>query len=194
MTDMISPRAPRDGDRSRKATLPDSCRAIGAQLAAARDTRQISVEAAVSKLLLSKGQVIGLEHGDSSPFYSTDFFLRGLRKYMAFMGLPADLLVENEDEEEGGLRLMLAEMAPRPRGQARQACPAHGRWRPRWRWSWPPRVARTSWFRKAGAVPPPRRTTPSPSPPTPRSRTADPAPSEPPQPVKAQPALVVHLR
>jgi hypothetical protein len=65
-----------------------------------------------SKLLLSRGQVLGLEQGDASPFYNTDFFLRGLRKYMAFMGLPADLLVDDEPEEEGALRLMLADMAP----------------------------------------------------------------------------------
>jgi cytoskeletal protein RodZ len=109
---MISPRAPRDGDRSRKAPLPGSCRAIGAQLAATRDTRQISVEAVASKLLLSKGQILGLEQGDPSPFYSVDYFLRGLRKYMSFMGLPAGLLVIDDDEEEGGLRLMLADMAP----------------------------------------------------------------------------------
>ena len=92
MAGMISPRAPRDGDRSRKAPLPGCCRAIGSQLAAARDTRQISVEAVASKLLLSRGQVLGLEQGDSSPFYNIDFFLRALRKYMAFMALPADLL------------------------------------------------------------------------------------------------------
>jgi transcriptional regulator with XRE-family HTH domain len=113
MAAMISPRAPRDGDRSRKAPLPSCCRAIGAQLAATRDTRQISVEAAASKLLLSRGQILGLEQGDASPFYNTDFFLRGLRKYMALLGLPADLLVENDQggEEEDGLRLMLADTA-----------------------------------------------------------------------------------
>ena len=113
MAGMISPRAPRDGDRSRKAHLPSSCRAIGAQLAATRDTRQISVEAAASKLLLSKGQILGLEQGDPSPFYNPEFFLRGLRKYMALLDVPADLLVDDQEEEEGGLRLMLADMAPR---------------------------------------------------------------------------------
>jgi transcriptional regulator with XRE-family HTH domain len=113
MAGMISPRAPRDGDRSRRAPLPGSCRAIGAQLAATRDTRQISVEAAASKLLLSKGQIVGLEQGDPSPFYNTEFFLRGLRKYMALLDVPADLLVDDQNEEEGGLRLMLADMAPR---------------------------------------------------------------------------------
>lgn len=114
MTEMISPRAPRDGDRSRKALLPGSCGAIGAQLAAVRDTRQLSVEEVASTLLLSKGQVIGLEQGDPSPFYNPDYYLRGLRKYMALLGLAADLLVEDDDAaEESGLRLMLAEMAPR---------------------------------------------------------------------------------
>jgi hypothetical protein len=109
MSAMIRSRAPRDGDRSPAPALPDSCRAIGHQLTAARDTRQLSVEAIASKLLLSKGQILGLEHADPSAFYSTDYFLRGLRKYMALMDLPTDLL--DDPEEEGGLRLMLADTA-----------------------------------------------------------------------------------
>lgn len=110
---MISPRAPRDGDRSRTAALPRGCRAIGAQLAAARETRQISVDSIASKLLLSKGQVLGLEHANPSAFYNTTFFIRGLRKYMAAMQLPPDLLVEDEeDADEDGLRLFLADVGP----------------------------------------------------------------------------------
>ena len=49
---------------------------------------QLSIEAVASKLLLSRGQVLGLEQAEAAPFYSNDYFLRGLRKYMAFMGLP----------------------------------------------------------------------------------------------------------
>lgn len=110
MWGMISRRAPRDGDPPRTPRLPDSCRIIGAQLTAAREARQLSVEALASQLLLSKGQILGLEHGDPAPFYNQTFFLRGLRKYMAFAGLPPDLLHEEDEEEEnGGLRLMLAE-------------------------------------------------------------------------------------
>jgi len=112
MTAMIRSRAPRDGDRSSTPSLPDSCRAIGHQLTAARDTRQLSVEAIASKLLLSKGQILGLEHADPSAFYSTHYFLRGLRKYMALLELPADLL--DEPEDEGGLRLTLADTADAP--------------------------------------------------------------------------------
>ena len=112
MTSMISPRAPRDGDLSRTAVLPSACRAIGAQLAAAREAQQLSIEAIASKLLLSRGQVLGLEQAEAAAFYSVAFFLRGLRKYMAFMGLPAHLLVEDDGgEEEGGLRLMLADVS-----------------------------------------------------------------------------------
>jgi transcriptional regulator with XRE-family HTH domain len=90
--------------------LPGSCRAIGAQLTAARETRQLSVEALASQLLLSKGQILGLEQADPSAFYSTDYFLRGLRKYMAYLDLPSDLLDESDEaEDDGGLRLMLAD-------------------------------------------------------------------------------------
>jgi hypothetical protein len=75
--------------------------------------RELSIEAVASKLLLSRGQVLGLEQADTTPFYSNDFFLRALRKYMAFMGLPKDLLVDDDEgEEEGGLRLMLADAGP----------------------------------------------------------------------------------
>jgi Domain of unknown function (DUF4115) len=110
---MIVPRAPRDGDRSRTAQLPDSCRTIGAHLTAARETGQLSVEALASKLLLSKGQILGLEQADPSAFYNVDYYLRALRKYMAFMGVPSYLLVEDEDaEHEGGLRLLFADGVP----------------------------------------------------------------------------------
>ncbi len=113
MTTMITPRAPRDGDRSRTAVLPASCRAIGAQLGAARETRQLSIEDVASKLLLSRGQILGLERAQPAAFYTTGFFLRGLRKYMTFMDLPAELLVEDEEgEEEDGLRLTLADLRP----------------------------------------------------------------------------------
>jgi transcriptional regulator with XRE-family HTH domain len=109
MTSMISPRAPRDGDLPRTVVLPSACRAIGAQLAAAREAQQLSIEAIASKLLLSRGQVLGLEQAEPAAFYNVRFFLRGLRKYMAFMGLPPALL-DDDEEEEGGMRLMLADM------------------------------------------------------------------------------------
>jgi len=112
MTTMITPRAPRDGDRSRTAVLPASCRAIGAQLGAARETRQLSIEDVASKLLLSRGQILGLERAQPAAFYTTGFFLRGLRKYMMFMDLPAELLVEDVEGEEDGLRLTLADLRP----------------------------------------------------------------------------------
>jgi len=112
MTTMITPRAPRDGDRSRTAVLPASCRAIGAQLGAARETRQLSIEDVASKLLLSRGQILGLERAQPAAFYTTGFFLRGLRKYMTFMDLPAELLVEDVEGEEDGLRLTLADLRP----------------------------------------------------------------------------------
>lgn len=114
---MITPRAPRDGDLSRTAVLPSACRAIGARLAAARESRQLSIEAVASELLLSRGQVLGLERANPAPFYTPSYFLRGLRKYMAFMEVPLDLLVDDEDEpEEDGLRLTLADLRPARRG------------------------------------------------------------------------------
>lgn len=113
MTTMITPRAPRDGGLSRTAVLPSACRAIGARLAAARDSRQLSIEAVASELLLSRGQVLGLERADPAPFYTTSYFLRALRKYMALLDVPPDLLVDDEeDQDEDGLRLTLADLRP----------------------------------------------------------------------------------
>jgi transcriptional regulator with XRE-family HTH domain len=107
---MMSRRPPSDGDSSRNVAIPSVCRAIGAQLAATRDTRRLTVEQIASELMLSKNQVLGLERADASPFYSSAYFLRGLRKYMAFAGIPADELDDTlaEDHEEDGFRLMLA--------------------------------------------------------------------------------------
>ncbi len=124
MAGMIS-RAPRDGDQSRPAVLPDSCRRVGAQLAAAREARQLSVEAIASSLLLSKGQIAGLEHADPSPFYNLDYFLRGLRKYMALMAVPAFLLDATDDEQEDELRLMLADAGPSAPVPTRTPQPAY---------------------------------------------------------------------
>ena len=114
---MMSRRPPSDGDSSRTAVLPSGCRAIGAQLTEARDARQLTVEEIASELMLSKSQVLGLERADASPFYSSAYFLRALRKYMGFAGIPDDELNEAlaEDEDDDGFRLMLAEPLTRAR-------------------------------------------------------------------------------
>jgi transcriptional regulator with XRE-family HTH domain len=93
-----------------------------------RAAREISVEEISSGLMLSKSQVLGLERADPSPFYSSAYFLRGLRKYMAFAGIPDDELnevVEADEDEEDGFRLTLAEPTPSraPAPPARVAIP-----------------------------------------------------------------------
>ena len=122
----MSRRPPSDGDSSRTAALPSGCRAIGAQLTEVRDARQLTVEEIASELMLSKSQVLGLERADASPFYSSAYFLRGLRKYMAFAGIPDDELNETlaEEHEEDGFRLMLAEPLHRPKRPSVAALPA----------------------------------------------------------------------
>lgn len=63
--------------------------------------------------MLSRGQVSGLERANPAPFYTKAYFLRGLRKYMAFMQVPPELLVDDEEgQEEDGLRLTLADLRP----------------------------------------------------------------------------------
>lgn len=94
------------------AALPRCCEAIGQQLADARTSRQVSVDDVASKLMLSRGQVVGLEQADASAFYTHAYFLKALRKYMAFLGIAEDLLDE-EPDDSFGLRMTLAEMPPR---------------------------------------------------------------------------------
>ena len=115
----MSRRPPSDGGSSRPTHLPGSCPGIGRQLAGVRAARQLSVEDVASRLLLSKAQVMGLEAGDAAAFYTSAYFLRGLRKYMAFAGVPDELLdLSPPDEEEAnhpdGLRLTLATAAVEP--------------------------------------------------------------------------------
>ena len=114
---MMSRRPPSDGDSSRIVAIPSVCRAIGAQLAETRDARRLTVEQIASDLMLSRSQVLGLERADASPFYSPAYFLRGLRKYMAYAGIPDDELNETlaDEHEEDGFRLMLAEPMTRTR-------------------------------------------------------------------------------
>ncbi|MCC7243550.1 MAG: DUF4115 domain-containing protein [Acidobacteria bacterium] len=116
---MMSRRPPSDGGSSRPTHLPGSCPGIGRQLAGVRAARQLSVEDVASRLLLSKAQVMGLEAGDAAAFYTSAYFLRGLRKYMAFAGVPDELLdLSPPDEEEADhpddLRLTLATAAVEP--------------------------------------------------------------------------------
>lgn len=112
MSAMMSRRPPSDGDSSRPAALPHCCEAIGAQLVAARTARQVSVEEVTSKLMLSRGQVIGLEQAEASAFYTHAYFLKALRRYMAYLDVPEELLDE-EPDDAFGLRMTLAELPPR---------------------------------------------------------------------------------
>ena len=123
---MMSRRPPSDGDSSRIVAIPSVCRAIGAQLAETRDARQLTVEQIASELMLSRSQVLGLERADASPFYSCAYFLRGLRKYMAYAGLPDDELNDTlaDEHEEDGFRLTLAEPLTRARAASTIAIPA----------------------------------------------------------------------
>jgi transcriptional regulator with XRE-family HTH domain len=122
---MMSRRPPSDGDSSRIVAIPSVCRAIGAQLAETRDARRLTVEQIASELMLSRSQVLGLERADASPFYSSAYFMRGLRKYMAYASVPDDELNETlaEEHEEDGFRLMLAEPMTRTRATSPLAIP-----------------------------------------------------------------------
>jgi transcriptional regulator with XRE-family HTH domain len=67
-------------------------RAIGARLAEARAAQGLSAEEVASRLLLSIGQVRGLERDDPTPFYSAGFYHQALTKYATLARLPPDEL------------------------------------------------------------------------------------------------------
>jgi cytoskeletal protein RodZ len=69
-----------------------ACGALGARLAGARDARGLSVAQVSHALLLSPRQVRALEQVEPEAFHSTAFYLTALRKYVGYLGLPADLL------------------------------------------------------------------------------------------------------
>ena len=111
----MSRRRPCDGDSSRREGLPSVCEPIGEQLGATRATRQVSVEEISARLMLSKSQILGLEKADATAFYSPAYFIKALRRYMEFLGIPTDVLDEaDQDDTLGGLRMTLAEPEPPP--------------------------------------------------------------------------------
>ena len=69
-----------------------ACGALGMKLAAAREARGLSIDQVCAVLLLSRRQVRALERLDPEAFYNSAFRLGALRKYVAYLGLPADLL------------------------------------------------------------------------------------------------------
>lgn len=69
-----------------------ACARVGARVCALREQRGISVNHVCERLLLSKRQVQGLEQADPSAFHNAGFYAQALRKYVAFLDLPADLL------------------------------------------------------------------------------------------------------
>jgi transcriptional regulator with XRE-family HTH domain len=121
MTRMIARRTHRDGDQPRSTALPSRCRAIGAELAAVRQARQLSIETVASTLLLSKGQVVGLESAQASAFYNHDYFRRALRKYMRWADLPVDVLDAPDEDEHEELRLQWGTAEPATPGAARNS-------------------------------------------------------------------------
>jgi transcriptional regulator with XRE-family HTH domain len=74
------------------SALPPPCRALGAELAAAREARGLSEEAMAARLMLSKRQLVSLEQAELTGFYGLSYFRMALRKYMTTVGLPIERL------------------------------------------------------------------------------------------------------
>lgn len=69
-----------------------TCARVGARVSAAREKRGLSVDRVCERLLLSRRQVHGLEQADPSAFHNAGFYATALRKYVALLDLPAELL------------------------------------------------------------------------------------------------------
>ncbi len=57
---------------------------------------------------MSKGQVLGLERAELSPFYGRAYFLKALGQYMDLADLPRQLMDDTETEAPDALRMTLA--------------------------------------------------------------------------------------
>ena len=69
-----------------------ACSELGGLLAGTREDRGIGVAEASKALLLSTSQVRALERAELTPFYNAAFYMAGLRKYVAYLGLPLELV------------------------------------------------------------------------------------------------------
>jgi len=69
-----------------------TCARVGARVSAAREKRGLSVDHVCERLLLSRRQVHGLEQADPAAFHNLGFYAAALRKYVAFLDLPSELL------------------------------------------------------------------------------------------------------
>ncbi|WP_396627171.1 helix-turn-helix domain-containing protein [Luteitalea sp.] len=79
-----------------RASLPvldaPACVRVGARLLGAREASGLVVTHVAQALLLSPRQVRALEQVEPEAFHNTTFYLKALRKYVGYLGLPADLL------------------------------------------------------------------------------------------------------
>ena len=73
-------------------SLPPPCRALGAELAAARAARGLTEDAVAARLMLSKRQLVSLEQAELAGFYGLTYFRMALRKYMVAMEIPLERL------------------------------------------------------------------------------------------------------
>ncbi len=82
-------------DGSPSVTLnKDACRAVGDLLGIARAERHVPPEYVTDRLMLSSAQLTGLERGDSTAFWTPQFFEKALRRYAALLGVTSPLLDE----------------------------------------------------------------------------------------------------
>ncbi len=82
-------------DGSPSPTLnKDACRAVGHLLSVARAERHLPPGYILERLMLSSAQLTGLERGDSTAFWTPQFFEKALRRYAALLGVTSPLLDE----------------------------------------------------------------------------------------------------
>ena len=64
---------------------------LGDQLKSARTAKNLSITIVSKALVLTERQVNELEVGEFSSFYTSDFYVRALKKYAVFLGLAEDI-------------------------------------------------------------------------------------------------------
>ena len=88
--------------KHRPALDTDYSKSLGSELKLAREARKLSINDAADMLLLSRHQIMGLESGTTTFFYSSTLYAQAADKYAALLALKnrpsAALLASTEND------------------------------------------------------------------------------------------------
>ena len=81
----------------------DYSKSLGSELKSAREARKLSINDAADILLLSRHQIMGLESGTTTFFYSSTLYAQAADKYAALLALknrPSSALLASTEKDD----------------------------------------------------------------------------------------------